>query len=153
MISSDPFCIFFQVAHFTTPFDYNSLDDLHAATNGLLPKQIRIREISPACPEFHARFSAISKVYQYKIYNEPVIDPLHRLYTFHSTYRLNPEAMREAVSYFLGKHDFSSFGNAPSRNDGTPNPVKEIFRFTIKELVSYVAQYISKVMSSFCRNP
>ncbi|KAF3339689.1 tRNA pseudouridine synthase-like 1 isoform X2 [Carex littledalei] len=124
---------FGQVAQFTTPFNYNSLDDLHSAFNGLLPKEIRIREISPAHPDFHARFSTTSKVYRYKIYNEPVMDPFHRLYTFHSAYRLNPEAMREAAGYFPGKHDFSSFGNAPSRNDGTPNPVKEIFRFNINE--------------------
>jgi tRNA pseudouridine38-40 synthase len=132
------------------------LDGLHAATNGLLPKQIRVREISPAHPEFHARFHATSKVYQYKIYNEPVMDPLHRLYTFHSVYKLNPEAIREAATYFVGKHDFSSFGNAPSRNDGTPNPVKEIFRFNINESVSYCcamdkSKCISKVMISFCR--
>jgi tRNA pseudouridine38-40 synthase len=130
--------IFIQVAQFTTPFNYNRLDDLHSAFNGLLPKEIRIRKISPAHPDFHARFSTTSKVYRYKIYNEPVMDPFHRLYTFHSAYRLNPEAMREAAGYFLGKHDFSSFGNAPSRNDGIPNPVKEIFRFNINESVSYI---------------
>ncbi|KAJ4771113.1 tRNA pseudouridine synthase [Rhynchospora pubera] len=124
---------FGQVAHFTTPFNYNNLDRFHSAINGILPKEIRIREISPAHPEFHARFSTMSKMYRYKIYNEPVMDPFHRLYAFHSEYRLNTEAMREAAKYFVGKHDFSSFGNVPSRNDGTPNPVKEIFRFDINE--------------------
>ncbi|XP_044484733.1 tRNA pseudouridine synthase A 1 isoform X2 [Mangifera indica] len=55
-----------QVAHFITPFNYDSLDSIHAALNGLLPSDIRVREISPAVPEFHARFSAKSKVYYYK---------------------------------------------------------------------------------------
>ncbi|XP_044484734.1 tRNA pseudouridine synthase A isoform X3 [Mangifera indica] len=50
-----------QVAHFITPFNYDSLDSIHAALNGLLPSDIRVREISPAVPEFHARFSAKSK--------------------------------------------------------------------------------------------
>ncbi|KAJ3669560.1 hypothetical protein LUZ60_011510 [Juncus effusus] len=122
-----------QVAHFTTTFNYDSLHGLHSAMNGLLPKDIQIREISAARPEFHARFSTKSKVYRYKIYNEPVMDPFHRLYAYHSTYRLNPQAMREAAAFFVGKHDFLSFGNVPSRNDGTPCTVKDIFRFDINE--------------------
>ncbi|XP_057958958.1 uncharacterized protein LOC131151659 isoform X11 [Malania oleifera] len=55
-----------QVAHFVTPFNYDSLNSIHAALNGLLPSDIRVREISPAIPEFHARYSAKSKVYCYK---------------------------------------------------------------------------------------
>lgn len=46
----------FQVAHFITPFNYDSLDRIHAALNGLLPADIRVREISPAVPDFHARY-------------------------------------------------------------------------------------------------
>ncbi|CAI8610869.1 unnamed protein product [Vicia faba] len=46
-----------QVAHFITPFNYENLDRVHAALNGLLPSDIRLREISPASAEFHARFS------------------------------------------------------------------------------------------------
>ncbi|MED6142734.1 hypothetical protein PIB30_000298 [Stylosanthes scabra] len=47
-----------QVAHFFTPVNYENLQDIHAALNGLLPTDIRVREISPASAEFHARFSA-----------------------------------------------------------------------------------------------
>lgn len=113
---------------------YDSLDTLHAALNGLLPPEIRVREISAACPEFHARFSTKSKTYQYKIYNYPVMDPFRSLYAYHSAYKLNPVVMREAAAYFVGNHDFSSFANA-SHNDRLGNPVKEIFRFDITELV------------------
>ncbi|XP_072982312.1 uncharacterized protein [Typha latifolia] len=122
-----------QVAHFTTPFIYNSLGSLHAAINGLLPPDIQVREVGPARPEFHARFSTKSKIYHYKIYNGTIMDPFHRLYAYHSVHKLSPHAMREAAAYFVGKHDFSSFANA-SHNDGSPNPVKEIFRFDITEL-------------------
>ncbi|KAG6731398.1 hypothetical protein I3842_01G127700 [Carya illinoinensis] len=122
-----------QVAHFVTPFNYDSLDSIHAALNGLLPIDIRVREISPAVPEFHARFSAISKVYHYKIYNDAIMDPFQRLCAHHSTYKLNTALMREAASYLIGKHDFSAFVNA-SCNDRVPNPVKNIFRFDVIEL-------------------
>lgn len=121
-----------QVAHFVTPFNYDSLDHLHAALNGLLPSDIRVREISPAVPEFHARFSVRSKIYHYKIYNDTVMDPFQRYYAYHSAYKLNPEAMKEATKYFIGRHDFSAFANA-SRNDRAPNPVKNIFSFDVIE--------------------
>ncbi|WOL10224.1 hypothetical protein Cni_G18978 [Canna indica] len=122
-----------QVAHFITPFMYDSLDTIHAAMNGLLPPEIRVREISPALPEFHARFSTKSKTYFYKIYNYPIMDPFQALYAYHSAYKLNPVVMQEAAAYFVGKHNFLSFSNVP-HNDRLVNPVKEIFRFDITEM-------------------
>ncbi|KAG0533586.1 hypothetical protein BDA96_04G205500 [Sorghum bicolor] len=50
-----------KVAHFTTPFSYCCLNSIHSAMNGLLPPEIRVREISAARPEFHARTSTKSK--------------------------------------------------------------------------------------------
>ncbi|KAK8914084.1 hypothetical protein KSP39_PZI023886 [Platanthera zijinensis] len=122
-----------QVAHFVTPFPFDGLESLHAALNGLLPSDIRVREIRAVPPEFHARFSTISKLYHYKIYNNPVMDPFQSHYAYHCAYKLNPIAMREAASYFVGRHDFSSFANS-SCNDGIPNPVKEIFRLHVEEM-------------------
>ncbi|OWM63243.1 hypothetical protein CDL15_Pgr010643 [Punica granatum] len=121
-----------QVAHFLTPFKYECLEGVHTALNGVLPPDIRVREVSPAIPEFHARFSVTSKVYRYKIYNDPVMDPFQRYYAYHSAYKLKASAMREAAQHFMGSHDFSAFANA-SRNDRAPNPVKNIFRFDVVE--------------------
>ncbi|CAM8905668.1 unnamed protein product [Rhodiola kirilowii] len=122
-----------QVAHFLTPFNYAALDDVHAALNGVLPDDIRVRELSPALPEFHARFSVESKIYHYKIYNDAVMDPFQRNYAFHSTYRLNPAAMKVAATHFVGMHDFSAFANV-SRNDRVTNPVKRIYRYEVVEM-------------------
>lgn len=123
------------MAHFVTPFNYDSLESVHAALIGVLPPDIRVREISAAVPEFHARFSAKGKVYHYKIYNDAIMDPFQRLYAYHSSYKLNTAAMREAAKHFVGRHDFSAFVNA-SRNDRVrvPNPVKTIFRSDIVEM-------------------
>lgn len=56
------------MAHFLTPFNYEGLHDIHTALNGLLPPDIRVRELSSAMPEFHARFSVTGKIYCYMIY-------------------------------------------------------------------------------------
>lgn len=121
------------MAHFVTPFNYDSLESIHAALNGLLPPDIRVREISPAVPEFHARFSAEGKIYHYKIYNDAVMDPMLRHFAYHSACKLNAAVMREAAKYFVGKYDFSAFANA-TNNDGVPNPVKNTFRFDVIEM-------------------
>jgi tRNA pseudouridine38-40 synthase len=106
------------------------------ALNGLLPSDIRVREISPASAEFHARFSVKSKIYHYKIYSDTIMDPFQRRFAYHNMYKLNTAAMREAAKYFIGKHDFTSFENA-SHNDRVPDPVKHIFRFDVKEMVEF----------------
>ncbi|XP_009596847.1 uncharacterized protein LOC107827274 [Nicotiana tabacum] len=121
-----------QVGHFITPFNYETLEGVHQALNGLLPSDIRVREISPAVPEFHARFSVTSKIYCYQVYNSTIMDPFTRHYAYHSTYKLDAAVMRVAAGHFLGKHDFSAFANT-SRNDRVPNPVKTIFRFDVVE--------------------
>ncbi|XP_040379742.1 tRNA pseudouridine synthase A 1 isoform X2 [Oryza brachyantha] len=122
-----------QVAHFTTPFSYHCLDSIHSAINGLLPHEIRVREISAAKPEFHARTSTKSKIYHYKIYNGAVMDPFHNLYAYHSVYKLNSQAMREAAKHFVGIHDFTSFANAV-HNDRVRSPIKKIMRFDVIEM-------------------
>ncbi|KFK38083.1 hypothetical protein AALP_AA3G067300 [Arabis alpina] len=124
-----------QVAHFVTPFNYTSLDSIHAALNGLLPQDIRVREISAAVPEFHARFSCRSKVYRYQIYNDTFMDPFQRHLAYHCAYKLNVDKMREAANLFIGKHDFSAFANA-TREDGVPDPLKTISRFDVIQMES-----------------
>ncbi|CAI9108229.1 OLC1v1007790C1 [Oldenlandia corymbosa var. corymbosa] len=122
-----------QVAHYVTPFNFDNLDSVHKALNGLLPEDIRVREVSAAVPEFHARFSATRKIYQYKIFHGSIMNPLQRHYVYHSAYKLNADIMREAAQRFVGTHDFSAFCNV-SHNDGIPDPVKIIFRFDVIEM-------------------
>ncbi|CAN1725797.1 tRNA pseudouridine synthase A 1, partial [Linum perenne] len=129
-----------QVAHFLTPFNYDTLDRIHAeALNGLLPDDIRVREIAPVVPEFHARFSVTSKLYRYRIYNSPVMDPLLRHHAYHCPYNLNAAIMAEAAKHFVGRHDFLAFANT-SRNDRVPHPVKTIIRFDVSEMVALLIQ-------------
>ncbi|KAF7142844.1 hypothetical protein RHSIM_Rhsim05G0000200 [Rhododendron simsii] len=67
------------------------------------------------------------------------MDPFQRHYAYHNVYKLNSDVMREVAKHFIGKHDFSSFVNA-SHNDRSPDPVKNIFRFDITEMVALLLQ-------------
>ena len=58
---------------------------------------------------FHARFSARSKMYRYRISNTRVMSPFQRRYALHISRRLDLGAMNAAARELLGEHDFASF--------------------------------------------
>jgi tRNA pseudouridine38-40 synthase len=100
-----------QVIHFDTDAD-RKLDAYVLGTNSLLPNDIKIKWSKSVPENFHARFSAIARRYQYLIYMgkvRPAI--LDGLVTFHHN-KLNPKLMHEAGQYLLGEQDFSSFRGA-----------------------------------------
>ena len=74
-------------------------------------------------PEFHARKSALSKTYEYRILNRPSRSPLHHHYGWWLSQHLNLEAMAAAAAFLPGEHDFSAFRASGS---GNRNPVRRI---------------------------
>src|ERR1700752_2674808 len=49
--------------------------NLHAALNDVLPPSIRLLEVAEVAPDFHARYSARSKTYRYRIYRGAICPP------------------------------------------------------------------------------
>ncbi len=84
--------------------------DLRYKLNRILDEDLRIMNISDAPSGFHARFSALRRVYTYKILdNNDVIPPLSR-YDVAPWYRpLDAELMNKASTLVLGHHDFAAF--------------------------------------------
>jgi len=103
-----------QVANFKTGSQM-ACDVLMRALNGKLPVDIAIRSVDEVPLEFHARFSARSRVYQYNI--SLLRSPIRRRYALEVMYRLNIEDMETASAIFLGTHDFASFCVAKSSVD------------------------------------
>lgn len=100
-----------QVISFPTGWK-RSLSELQRALNALLPFDIAILELSKLPLDFHARKSALSRRYRYTIFNRPVRSPLSRLYAYHWVGELDLEAMKGALGFLIGVHDFASFGRA-----------------------------------------
>jgi tRNA pseudouridine38-40 synthase len=78
---------------------------------------------------FHARYNAIKKEYVY-IINIGEYNPIERNYVFQYSRKLDVEKMKEAIKYFEGEHDFTSFVCA---EDLKENNVRIIFKSSIKE--------------------
>ncbi len=111
-----------QVAHFSADWSH-STEELRKGCNALLPEDIALRSLGRASDDFHARHSARSKTYEYRILNLPIRSPLLRLYAWHVPHQLELKLMNRATSHLVGSHDFAAFGTA---TDGTPSTVREI---------------------------
>lgn len=99
-----------QVAHFDAP-DELSLNPANwvPALNTKLPATIRVMDCEEVNGDFHARFSATSKTYTYRLCLAPVLPPLDAGLAWHLPRQLDPESLREALSLFEGRHDFRAF--------------------------------------------
>ncbi len=100
------------------------------ALNHLLPDDIRVLESEEVAEDFHARYSALGKIYKYRILNRRAPTALYRNYTWHVNLRLNLKAMKQAAAFLVGKHDFSAF-----RGSGcsAKTPVRTLKKLDIKK--------------------
>jgi tRNA pseudouridine38-40 synthase len=100
-----------QVASFWTASPI-PIENWKVALNDLLPAAIRVFEVSEAAADFHARKSARSKTYCYRIHRGAVCPPFLARYIWHYPYPLDEEAMADAAVAVVGSHDFTSFAAA-----------------------------------------
>ena len=115
-----------MIAHFHVPNDRYLPSKLLLSLNALLPPDIRVLKIQKAKKTFHARFSAKSKLYRYRILNSAIGAPFRRTITWHIHKPLNFSAMRKAARFFTGKHDFSSVAVNPGYS--RTSMVRHIYR-------------------------
>jgi tRNA pseudouridine38-40 synthase len=102
----------------------HTLNDLQRALNATLPADIAVLELEQAADTFHPRYDAVSRTYRYSISNTRVRNPLTVLYALHVPQVLDVDAMRRALVYTIGEHDFAAFGQ-PTVGEST---VRTLFR-------------------------
>jgi tRNA pseudouridine38-40 synthase len=120
--------------------------DLRYKLNRILDEDVRIMGISDAPEGFHARFSALRRIYTYKILdNNDVIPPLSR-YDVAPWYRpLDVDLMNKASELVLGHHDFAAF--CKFKEGGTTIRTLETYRWRRDETGLLVADVIA---DAFC---
>ena len=84
----------------------NKDEKIKDALNGNLPRDIKVMELSKVDENFHARFSANKRHYEYRIRTDGFI--LDRNFTWH-TDPLDLNMLNKAANTFLGENDFTSF--------------------------------------------
>ncbi len=102
-----------QVIHFYTRWKHHWLE-LRRAMNALLPEDISVRTITAVGENFHARYSAVSRLYRYVVFNNEVRSPFAARFAHQIVPYLDVQAMNRASECLIGIHDYASFGQSPT---------------------------------------
>ena len=103
-------------------FDFNEwshpAENLLQALNAKLPADLAVRKLRSVHAEFHPRFDALSRAYRYRLFCEPIRDPLREKAAWRLWPKPDGDALNQTAAIFLGTHDFAAFGS-PTTEKGT----------------------------------
>ncbi|MFC1866734.1 tRNA pseudouridine(38-40) synthase TruA [Thermodesulfobacteriota bacterium] len=116
-----------QVCNFITRSKIEP-ESMRKGLNSLLPDDILVRRIEYVPLDFHSRYSAKSKSYEYRIWNGKERDIFLRNFAWHIRENLDTEEMKKCMAVLTGRHDFSSFRSSGS---GNKDPVREMMQSEI----------------------
>jgi tRNA pseudouridine38-40 synthase len=105
------------------------LPNLRRAVNRLLPAAIRVLSAEEVHPDFHPRFDAKAKTYEYRILRGETCSPFEWAYVYHYPYPLDEERMQQLALVFAGEHDFTAY--AASDQSDPKSKVRTIFASTL----------------------
>lgn len=120
-----------QVISFETDWRH-SLDALTKALNVTLPDDLAVRELTECGADFHPRFDAQSRTYEYTVIVSEVRQPLLRRSAWQLERKLDPALMNSAAAHLIGSHDFAAFGSAPSGRE-EETTVRDVLRAEWRE--------------------
>lgn len=115
-----------QVAAFTLANPI-PVENLRKALNRLLPRDVRVIEAAEAAPDFHPRYQAVAKTYEYRIWRAEICPPFERLYVYHHPYPLDETRVIELAPLFEGERDFSAFAASDERDELGLSKVRTIY--------------------------
>lgn len=114
-----------QRAHADVPFAIPPRG-LILGINQLLPPDVRVTAIEEVAGEFHARFDAKAKTYEYRIWNTEVADVFAAETHAHVARTLDVAAMQDAAQALVGTHDFKAFTVADPEVSSTTRTIEAI---------------------------
>jgi tRNA pseudouridine38-40 synthase len=105
-----------QVVHFETDSNI-ALSRLCIGMNGILPRDVSVRNAFDVPHDFNARFSAVEREYLYRIINSPLRSPFALYRAAWIARPIDENYINSALSWCVGTHDFSSFCRMKSAKD------------------------------------
>ena len=120
-----------QVAHFDLDYGERPLSGfelLKAINAHLRPQPISILHAEEVSEDFHARYSAVNKMYRYLILNRPAPPTFQANQVWRIKKPLDAEKMHEAAQVLLGHHDFTTFRDSQCQ---AKSPLRTLDRLDI----------------------
>ena len=106
-----------QVAAFDFEWAH-SADKLLGALNADLPSNLVVRSLFTASANFHPRFDAVSREYRYRMFFDPIRDPLREKFLWRTWPDVDGDALIQNADLFFVTHDFAAIGS-PMKPKGT----------------------------------
>lgn len=107
--------------------------------NAICGPAVAVLALEEAPEGFDARFSALSRSYEYAIFTREVVDPFSRHVTWHHPDPLDAALMHEGAQALVGSHDFSSFGRVPQGG----SPVRELRSIAVERVGDLVTVQVT----------
>jgi len=123
-----------QVAHFDTDAQRPSSAWVRGV-NAALPEAVAVLWSHEVPDDFHARYSARSRTYRYRLLNRPVRSALSARHVGWFHLPLDVEKMRAAAALLVGEHDFSAFRSSECQ---AKSPVRTIHALEIEKAVDTI---------------
>lgn len=120
-----------QVFNVELPEHFSDVNTLKKLLNHQLPLSIRVLKAKIVSDDFHARFSAKKRVYRYLITSQPITPFNARYVTFSQI--INEDKIKEALPYFLGRHNFEYFQKMGSDKRNFEKEIYEVRFYKYKE--------------------
>lgn len=98
-------------------------EELGHALNAHLPEDIAVKDVLPTNPNFHPRYDAVARCYEYHIYCEPQRNPLYERYAWRVWPAIDLTILEAAAELFGGTHDFVAFGTPPRTGGSTQRTI------------------------------
>jgi tRNA pseudouridine38-40 synthase len=95
------------------------------ALNTALPEDVAVVAAEAAAPDFHARFSARSRTYRYRIWRSRLRSPFEARRSWWCPQPLDPERLEAQAACLPGEHDFSAFTKTETLHKTSVRGVKE----------------------------
>jgi tRNA pseudouridine38-40 synthase len=127
-----------QVVSFASE-QVTDLNRLHRSLNALLPPDIAVTRVEEVPESFNPRRDALSRAYQYRMWNYSWPSALWTRYSWHIPFPLDTEAMNQAAILLVGDHDFSSFQGADSVER---NPWRTVLQSTLQQKDAFLVYEI-----------
>ena len=131
-----------QVAHFDLKKQINKKSFLPGINQHIGNKPVAVLKINKTNKNFHARFDAKKRTYQYTIINRQSPLALQKNKAWHIRKKLNVKDMKKGAKLLLGTHDFSTFR---ASSCGAKSPIKTMEKISIKKNKDkLILEFISK---------
>ncbi|MFZ3590821.1 tRNA pseudouridine(38-40) synthase TruA [Bacillus sp. DJP31] len=125
-----------QTIHFDTALNI-PVNRWKVVLNSMLPDEILIQSIQLVTSDFHARYDVLNKEYRYKVSLARHRDVFMKNYHYHYPYKLDYISIKEAIKFFVGTHDFTSFCSAKTTTRDRIRTISEIEFFEEDDILTF----------------